>query len=260
MPLPFDIASTPDFSGFVLHHITCMEQPDFTPAYDRLWQEFGDRCEMETRDVLRARFRLAPQAFYEMVEVVAADGDWAAVCDYTVLAPTGPLTECLVHLSHTLVNPVFRQAHLASKLLHFTIRRAQTLFPGVPLTLLAEVEYDDGQTPDKAIRLRAFEKIGLQKVDPRRVRYFQPDFTAPQAIDDPQPAHPLPLQLLLIRIGREQEHCIRGEELRRVVSRLYWLYGRQFRPQDMAHPDLDLTGYPAADEPVALVPPTFPAR
>ena len=37
---------------------------------------------------------------------------------------------------------------------------------------------------------------------------------------------------------------------------LYAMYGAQFRPQDMAHPELSLAGYPADNTEVALIAPT----
>jgi len=66
----------------------------------------------------------------------------------------------------------------------------------------------------------------------------------------------LPFQLLIRRVGREDELTISGYEVRRVVNAIYRMYGAQFRPQDMAHPSLSLDAYPANDEAVSLVPPT----
>ena len=256
MPLQFSPADVPDFSGFEVKLVTAIEQPFFERAYALLWEQFGAQNEMESRDTLQARFQLAPQAFYELVLVLDAQGNWAAVCDYTLMPGAQATDELVGHLSHTLVNPEYRKAHLASKLLHFTIRRAMEIQPEAPITLLAESEYDDGIDPAKAIRLRAFEKIGLQKADPQVVHYHQPDFSAPKDLQTPYEALPVPLQLLLVRVGRENETYISGRELKRLVGQLYWMYGQQFRPQDMAHPKLSLAHYPADEARIALVTPT----
>lgn len=259
MPLQFSPAETPDFGGFEVHLVTAIDSPYFERAYDLLWAQFGDKNEMETRDTLQARFQLAPQAFYELALVLDDKGEWAAVCDYSLIAGAQAGDELVVHLSLTLVNPACRKSHLASKLLHFTICRAMAVSAGAAITLLAESEYDDSIDPAKAVRLRAFEKIGLQKADPQVVHFFQPDFSAPKDLQAIYEAQPVPLQLLLIRVGREDDTAIGGRELKRLVRRLYWMYGQQFRPQDMAHPALSLASYPADDARIALVTPTTPA-
>jgi GNAT superfamily N-acetyltransferase len=261
MPATLVDVVEPDIDAYRLTHIREFAHPAFETAYALLWQEFGAKNEMETRDVLRARFALAPEAIYELVLLEDPSGAWAAVCDYTLMPSTNARHDIAVHLSHTLVAPGHRRAGLPLKLLQFAATRAKALRPDAPgITMLAEVEHDDGLDPLRAIRLAAFEKAGLLKVDPARIDYHQPDFSAPKALNDPRPAVPLPLLLLLKRIGREQDREIRGDELRSLVSRLYAMYGAQFRPQDMAHPALDLARYPADDEGIALLPPTRPDR
>jgi hypothetical protein len=69
-------------------------------------------------------------------------------------------------------------------------------------------------------------------------------------------AEPVPFQLVMRRVGREGESEITGTELRRIVRAIYHMYGAQFRPQDMAHPALELSHYPSRDEVVPLLPPT----
>jgi hypothetical protein len=70
---------------------------------------------------------------------------------------------------------------------------------------------------------------------------------------------PLPFQLLVRQVGRDEEF-MRGSRVKRIVRALYTLYGAQFRSQDMRHPALRLDGYPADDAQVALVKPTNPDR
>ena len=75
-------------------------------------------------------------------------------------------------------------------------------------------------------------------------------------IDASSGARPLPFQLIIRRVGREDERSITGCELRRIVRALYAMYGAQFRQQDMAHAALSLESYPNDDATISLVPPT----
>jgi hypothetical protein len=118
------------------------------------------------------------------------------------------------------------------------------------------MEYHDGTDPRRAVRLTAYERAGFLKIDPRVVRYFQPDFRAPAEIDASGGARPLPFQLIIRRVGRETERTIRGADVRHLVRALYTMYDAQFRPQDMAHPALSLAHYPADNTEVALIAPT----
>ena len=241
-----------DLAEFEVHRIRSYEDPCFDATYQHLWAEFGVKNEMERRETLAARFALAPEMLYEMVLVQKA-GVFAAVRDHTAI-PTED--EVVVHLSHNLVAPDFRRSGLGGWMRAMPVATARELRPGSAITLVAEMEYDDGSDPDRAIRLRAYEKAGFVKVDPSRVNYHQPDFRAPMVIDVTGGAQPLPFQLLLRRVGREGESGIRGAELRQIIAAVYRMYGAQFRPQDMAHAALDLSPFPANAEVLPLLPPT----
>jgi len=243
-----------DLTPFAVHRIRSIDDPWFEAAYEPLWEEFGAKNEMELRETLTARFRLAPQMTYEMV-LVQQEGRLAAVRDHTAI-PAGDLT--VVHLSHNLVAPEFRRVGLAGWMRAFPAALARELAPERPVVLAAEMEYDDGSDPNRAIRLRAYEKAGFSKIAPERIDYHQPDFRAPEIIDASGGPVPLPFQLLVRRVGREAERTIRGVEVRQVVEALYAMYGAQFRVQDMAHPALDLSAYPAAEAELPLLPPTAP--
>jgi hypothetical protein len=88
------------------------------------------------------------------------------------------------------------------------------------------------------------------------VNYHQPDFRAAALIDASGGARPLPFQLLVRRVQREHERAISGAELRRLVETLYDIFRPQFRPSDLAHPELSLENYPASDALIPLLPPT----
>jgi hypothetical protein len=250
---PGDVRSeTLKLEDYEQYSIRSIRDPWFEPAYQALWSEFGAKGEMERRETLEARFKLTPSMVYEMI-LVRKDGEIAAVRDHTIIPSAG---EVVVHLSHNLVMPKFRRTGLAGWMRALPVVSARQLSPGDFVTLAGEMEYDDKRDPDRGIRLLAYEKAGFLKIDPSRVSYFQPDFRDPASIDASGGAKPLPFQLIVRRVGREDVLTINGNEVRRVVQGIYRMYAAQFRPQDMAHPSLSLARYPANDEAVSLVPPT----
>ena len=258
LPLATDLApgdaksATLDLSAFEIHRIRALDDPHFEQAYAPLWAEFGWKNEMERRETLALRFAGAPAMRYELV-LVKKDGVFAAVRDHTVIAAEG---ETVVHLSHNLVAPDFRRGGLAGWLRALPIAMAREFAPDMPITLVAEMEYDDAADDARAIRLRAYEKGGFRKVDPRVVHFHQPDFRTPAEIDARGGARPLPFQLCIRRVGEEGAESITGAHLRRIVAALYRIYGPQFRPEDMAHPALDLAPYPADDAVIGMLLPT----
>lgn len=241
-----------DLKDFDIHRIRTIYDPMFEAAYAPLWAEFGAKNEMERRETLGERFCLAPKMVYELV-LVQQKGVFAAVRDHTVIPSAG---EVIVHLSHNLVAPEFRRTGLAGWMRAFPIETARQLSPGDFVTLVAEMEYDDGSDPQRAIRLKSYQKAGFLKVDPARVYYFQPDFRLPEEIDASGGPQPVPFQLLIRRVGREGATTTTGNEVRRIVKAIYQMYGAQFRKQDMEHPALDLSLYPEPGESIQLLPPT----
>jgi GNAT superfamily N-acetyltransferase len=258
---PGDSKSTAlDPGQFAWTSIRSTDDPLFEAAYGALWAEFGATHEMETRDILAGRFALGDAMRYEMV-VATKDDALAAVRDHTAIWAE---VEVVVHLSHVLVAPEWRRTGLAGWMRAAPILAAREVAaahgaPDAPVTLVAEMEYDDGSDPKRAIRLAAYERAGCVKIDPASVKYHQPDFRAPDVIDATGGPHPLPFQLLIRQVGREAERSIRGSRVRRLVSALYAMYGAQFRPADMAHPALALTDYPPDAAEVPLVAPTAAA-
>jgi hypothetical protein len=241
-------------------HIRSRTDPRFAAAYDALWAEFGATHEMETSDVLEARFALGDGMRYEMV-LAEKGGTLSAVRDHTAIWIEN---EVVVHLSHLLVAPEWRRSGLAGWMRTVPIVSAMEVAaahgaPDAPVTLVAEMEYDDGSDPKRAIRLAAYERAGYLKIDPSIVHYHQPDFRPPDMIDNSGGPSPLPFQLLVRQVGRENERTITGARVRRLVRALYALYGAQFRPQDMVHPLLTLGRYPPDSTQVPLVPPTAQA-
>ena len=80
--------------------------------------------------------------------------------------------------------------------------------------------------PDDAMcmrRLRSYERAGFRAVDPATVPYRQPDFR-PDAVLGADAPRPVPLRLVLRRVGREAEPAIPADELATVVDALYAIY------------------------------------
>ena len=246
-------------SDFVWTRIRSTDDPAFERAYGVLWAEFGDAHEMETCEVLAERFRLGSQFCYEMV-LVEKDDVVCAVRDHTAVWVDGSV---VVHLSHVYVVPEQRRTGLAGWLRAAPIVTARELaadcgYANADITLVGEMEYDDGSDPRRAIRLAAYEKAGYRKIDPSALDYHQPDFRTPADIDASGGPVPIPFQLIVRRIGRELEPSIDGGEVRKLVSALYAIYGAQFRVADMRHPLLNTERLPATGKSVAIVPPTRP--
>lgn len=253
---PRDLASGDQRSAslepgsFEFHRIRSMDDPLFQKAYAALWAEFGAKHEMELHTTLDQRFQ-CPEFRYEMI-LVQRGGSFRGVRDHTAIALPGG-HGAVVHLSHNLVAPEARRTGLAGWLRALPIQTARELVGAdAAITLVGEMEYEG----DGSIRLLAYEKAGFQKIDPARVQYYQPDFREPAAIDASGGAQPLPLQLIIRRVGREEERDIPGREVRALVEALYAIYRPQFRASDLAHPLLDLARLPTDDEIVLLLPPT----
>ena len=253
-----------DWSDVMLHRITSPDEPAFGAAFQALWDEFGARGELEQASVLSRRLRwdgstlIGGAAFcYDLMQVTSG-GRLAAVRDHTAIVRTG--AGAVVHLSHNLIVPEWRRSGLAGWMRALPIQtarnclRAQGIATTAPIALVGEMEH--AGNPASYARLAAYEKAGFQKIDPRAVNYLQPDFRAPEVIDAGGGPQPLPLALVVRRVGRELERTISGAGVREIVESLYCLYGAQFRNQDMTPLLQQLESYPAADARIALLPPT----
>jgi GNAT superfamily N-acetyltransferase len=265
---PGDVASTDfDWTSLRAVRIRRADHPLFEPAYRRLWQEFGARGEMETRAVIEARLRCDPRRpgdraalLYEILAVQSGD-DLVAVRDHTAIAPArhvpGMLPPVVVHLSHVLVEPRWRGSGLSAWLRAFPIqtarecRAAAGAATGEAITLAAEMEH--AAEGDRAViaRLRSYERAGFAKIDPARVPYRQPDFRPPETIDRTS-IRPVPLALVIRRVGRERETVIRGAEVRALVAALYAMYGAHLRSDHMAPLWALLDRLPSPEEAIPL--------
>ena len=261
------------WSSFSIERVTSASDPLFETVYRRLWREFGKRGEMERRSVIAERLAWdprRPQGSYALMYelLVVRDGDdIVAIRDHSVILSlplrgasaggAGRADDMVVHLSHVLVEPEMRGRGVAAWLRALPIasaRRCWELARGVaspttwpttspttwpttwpsmpPLTLVAEMEADDGSDAVRR-RLRSYARAGFRMVDPALVRYFQPDFRDAADIDAGALA-PVPLCLVVRRVGREHENSIDPAALRSIVHALYAMFGVHVRSDHLA--------------------------
>jgi hypothetical protein len=265
---PGDIKSLErDWSGIELQCIESPQDPGFDAAFGALWAEFGANSEVEQPMVLSKRllwngYQLVEGcAFRYRLMVLRSGGRLAAVRDHTAIVRDR--TEgAIVHLSHNLVAPDWRRSGLAGWLRALPIQTGRQCLAArhrpvnLPITLVGEMKFLDRNDPSTFVRLKAYEKAGFLMIDPRKIRYLQPDFRAPDEIDLGGGPRPLSLALIVRRVGRENEPTISGAETLTIAEALYQMYGTTFRQRDMAPLIASLQSYPASDEVIDLLPPT----
>jgi hypothetical protein len=257
-----------DWSGIGLVRIRRPDHPLFPRAYGRLWEEFGPRGEMEKRPVIETRLGWQPAKpidqhalLYEMI-VVEQRGEILALRDHTAIVSHRPQGNCgsgrvIVHLSHLLLEPRMRGSGLSGWMRAFPIQAGRECAAAAGLantdeiTLVAEMEPTDGVTPAVMKRLRSYERAGFLQIAADRVGYCQPDFRASETIDMTG-VRPLPLTLVIRRLGREGETTLSGAEVREIVTALYTVFGTTMRADHMAPLWALLDTLPAAHDRVPL--------
>ena len=189
-------------------------------------------------------------------------GEFVAVRDHTVILLEDQ-PGAVIHMSHNLVAREWRRSGIAGWSRALPVSTALECLAELkrpadsPVTLVGEMEALDKSKPDTQVRLTAYEKAGFKMVDPIRVNYFQPDFRHPEEIDKSSGPTPVPLCLMLRRVGREAESKVSGAEVLRVVHALYRMYGVGFRESDMRVVMDTLSTYPEAADSIDLLPPTL---
>ncbi len=230
-----------DWSDLEVRRVANASDPDFALAYERLWAEFGARGEMERRRVIEERLAWDParavgraKLAYELL-VLRRAGGIVALRDHSAVARIGengrPLEgPVVVHLSHAWALPAQRGSGIAGWLRALPLATARRCgaaagrAPGAPIVLVAEMEPPVPSLPESSARLRSYERAGFRRVDPAAAPYAQPDFRAPAALATAKP-EPIPLTLVVRRVGREQENSIAAAELAAVVEAIYAVYG-----------------------------------
>jgi len=249
-------------AGPLTQHIVhdCAD-PWLDKGYDALNQYFGVRGEMETRAVIEQRLGWRPDTpingyalRYEMVILADADGAIAAVRDHCVVLALDAIRvgvqAAVVHLSHIWIDPRWQGQQLTRRLHDAPIlaARAALADAGSPATtaiiLAAEVEPYQADDRERIGRLRAFQRAQYQPADPERIPFVQPDFRVPAVIDANGGPQPLPLILMLWRVGRESEPETTAGEIRHIVHCLYAMYGHGMDPRHMQAAYDTLAAYP----------------
>jgi GNAT superfamily N-acetyltransferase len=256
-----------DWSKLELHTIRSPKDPFFETAFGALWKEFCVAGEMEQAGVIAERMKWHPleicdgAALLYAMQLITRNDEFVAVRDHTaILLANEP--GAIVHLSHNLVAPAWRRSGIAGWLRALPLSTALEALASAghplnaPITLVGEMEHFNPSNAATGIRLTAYEKAGYKMVAPELVDYRQPDFRNPQVIDQENGPKPIPLCLMLRRIGREQEEFVSGAEVCQVVNALYKMYGRSFRKQDMQAVFETLKNYPPPHTRIPLVPPT----
>jgi GNAT superfamily N-acetyltransferase len=261
-----------DWSDLRVHRVRDVADPDFALAYERLWSEFGARGEMERRRVIEERLGWDPAKpvggaalAYELL-VLRRGGALAALRDHTAVVRLdsegrpfpGPV---VVHLSHAFVVPAQRGSGIAAWLRALPLEtarrcaRAAAASPAAEVVLVAEMEPPDPSEPQRMVRLRSYERAGFQKVDPAAAPYAQPDFRPAELLAAATP-QPVPLNLLLRRVGREHEASMPGAELAAVVAAVYAVYAVHVPAAALEPLRADAAVWAAREPSFRLLPPT----
>lgn len=252
-----------DWSRLRLERIRSAAHPLFGRAYERLWREFGAQGEMEREAVIAGRLAwdrpVAGHALRYELLVVLAGQEIVGLRDHTAIVPPrrpGAPGRVLVHLSHVVVEPALRGGGLSGWLRALPLQTARELAadvdaPADAITLVGEMEHPDGVTPAVTARLRSYDRAGFLAVDPATVDYVQPDFRAPHIIEA-STLRPVPLMLVVRRVGAEAERTISGAEVRELHTALYTMFGAHIRPEHMAPLWARLDRLPGPLETVAL--------
>jgi GNAT superfamily N-acetyltransferase len=269
---PGDRDAAGRFPALRVRRVRDTADPDFALAYDRLWKEFGGLGEMETQRVIGERLAWDPARpegraalAYELLVLRLGD-TVAALRDHTAVVrldahgrpAAGPI---VVHLSHALVLPEHRGTGLAAWLRALPLGAARRCAAaagcerGLPIDLVAEMELPDPARPQRMARLRSYERAGFRKVDPAASEYAQPDFRPPEVLAGTTP-QPIPLGLVLRRVGREAEDAMPAAELAAVVEAIYAVYGVHVPAAAIDPLRAEAARWTARQPSFALLPPT----
>jgi hypothetical protein len=261
-----------DWTDLTVHAVDGPDDPAFGLAFDRLWTEFGPRGEMERREVIAARLGWKPAhpvagtAFTYELLVLLRRGAVVAVRDHTAVVRLDdrgrPQHEpTVVHLSHALVEPAQRGTGLAPWLRALPVSAARRCAAGAgrtagaPIVLVAEMEHPDPADAARMARLRSYERAGFLKIDPAAVPYCQPDFRAPAAFAHSAPV-PLPLALVVRRVGAETERTMPAAEVAAVVGSIYAVYGAHIAAAALDPLRTAAVAWTTRQSVFALLPPT----
>lgn len=223
--------------------ISSPDHPKFDLAFRLLDDYFGEAGEMETRDVIAKRLNLKPESpinGYHMlyqIMMLYSGNECVGLRDHTAILGENS-NEVVVHLSHVLVLTKWRRKGLSAILRTLPVNTAHECSrrvgkPNLPVTLFCEMEPLDLSIPANKIRRISYKKAGYKALG-STLNYAQPDFRKPSIIDaDPEGQKPIPLDVLLLRLGRHESNSISAEEVITYIKQVYAVYSHSFRKEEM---------------------------
>jgi hypothetical protein len=234
---------------YEIFSIESPSDPDYSAAYQLLWDAFGPTGEMEREEAIRSflqddSYSPTPSGSYIRYFLLVArdrDGIVRGARDGSVLInPAYAPDLCVIYLSHIFMMPQARGTVLSYWLrispveiamqymadLH-ALGKLQLPLPdnaarnfGMKINLAAEMEYF---TPEERLSLQRilfYGRGGFDVINPRHFPYRQPDFRDPEVIRETG-NRPMPFMVLLRRMGRERLATMPIEEARAVMRLLY---------------------------------------
>jgi GNAT superfamily N-acetyltransferase len=256
-----------DWQDYSVRRVTGPNDPDFRPAFERLWNEFGARGEMERDTAIAERLAWTPGVpigdfalQYELLVVRRGD-EIVAVRDHTAVVDLKTGGPTVVHLSHVLVAPPDRGSGLAAWLRALPLQVARTCAAAVgrpaghPIVLVAEMEPPDPTDAARTVRLRSYERAGFRKLDPSVASYAQPDFR-PATVLGAEPPAAIPLVLIVRRVGPEDEPAMPAAEVEAVVAAIYGVYAVHLAAPAVAQVQAAAAVWTRRQASFSLLPPT----
>ena len=239
-PIEIDAMDAPEgdvTARYGLGRVARSDSAEFTRAYDALDREFGSRGELERRSVLEGWIARdaggawacptpALRTRYFLIEATTARGELAAVRDCHVVVDV-ERSVAVVYLAHVLVLPAHRRGGLSALMRAVAVtlgrRSLEELSSGPAaapeLLLAAEMEPASTDDPPSIVRLVAYGRAGFAVIDPRTLRYAQPDFRDPAVIG--ATPRPLPLLAVVRRVGHEGARELPAGLAEAFVTHLY---------------------------------------
>lgn len=248
--------------GVITIRIRAHDAPWLQKGHAVLDAYFGALGEMETLEQIRQRLRdneseSTPddaRVVYEMMllvdgEKIIAAGDYCAIASASG-RPTRKRPS-IGFLSHLWVDPDHQRRGLSACFHKGVEALLREVDPGGGrrAVLVAEAEAAASGDEARLRRLDYFRKRSYLPVDPVRVGYLQPDFSAHEPATG---SRPVPLLLLVRDLEGPTRGRMSGAELRHIVDRLYAMYARSIPAVHIAHVRAQLQAYPDASDQIAL--------